>query len=204
MAGMFDQVVPRYDLLNRLMTLGQDSGWRRAMWRGVPERARAVLDLCTGNGVSLDGLRRPGRLLVGVDASLAMLEEAALAHGRRGWAPRLACADAFRLPIRADSLDAITVAFGVRNLRPQPEALAEMARVLRPGGTLCVLEALAPRPGLLGRLHGAHLRHVLPLLGRLSPAPDAYRYLADSILEFGSGAEFERALEGAGFVIRRR
>ena len=204
MAGMFDQVVPRYDLLNRLMTLGQDSGWRRAMWRGVPERARAVLDLCTGNGVSLDGLRRPGRLLVGLDASLAMLEQAALAHGRMGWAPRLACADAFRLPIRAASLGAITVAFGARNLRPLSDALAEMARVLEPGGTLCVLEALAPRPGMLGRLHAFHLRSVLPLLGRLSPAPDAYRYLAESILEFGAGPEFERALEGAGFVLRER
>lgn len=204
MAGMFDQVVPRYDLLNRLMTLGQDAAWRRAMWRGVPERARAVLDLCTGNGVSLEGLSRPGRLLLGVDASFAMLEQAADAHGRLGWAPRLACADAFRLPIRAHSLDAITVAFGVRNLRPQADALAEMARVLKPGGTLCVLEALAPRPGFLGRLHRFHLRRVLPLLGRLSPAPDAYRYLAESILEFGAGPEFERALAGAGFAIRRR
>lgn len=204
MAGMFDQVVPRYDLLNRLMTLGQDAAWRRAMWRGVPERARAVLDLCTGNGVSLDGLRRPGRLLLGVDASFGMLEQATEAHGRLGWAPRLACADAFRLPIRAHSLDAITVAFGVRNLRPQADALAEMARVLKPGGTLCVLEALAPRPGTIGWLHGFHLRRVLPLLGRLSPAPDAYRYLAESILEFGAGAEFERALESAGFAIRRR
>ena len=204
MAGMFDQVVPRYDLLNRLMTLGQDSAWRREMWRGVPESARAVLDLCTGNGVSLDGMRRPGRLLLGVDASLAMLEEAADAHGGRGWAPRLACADAFRLPIRGGSLDAITVAFGVRNLRPQSDALAEMARVLKPGGTLSVLEALAPRLGWVGRLHAFHLSSVLPLLGRLSPAPDAYRYLADSILEFGSGPGFERALESAGFVIRRR
>jgi len=204
MAGMFDEVVPRYDLLNRLMTLGQDSAWRRAMGRGVPERARAVLDLCTGNGVSLDGLRRPGRLLLGVDASFGMLEQAAEAHGRLGWAPRLACADAFRLPIRAHSLDAITVAFGVRNLRPAADALAEMARVLKPGGTLCVLEALAPRSGFLGRLHRFHLRYVLPLLGRLSPAPGAYRYLAESILEFGAGPEFERALAGAGFAIRRR
>jgi demethylmenaquinone methyltransferase/2-methoxy-6-polyprenyl-1,4-benzoquinol methylase len=203
-AGMFDQVVPRYDLLNRLMTLGQDGAWRRAMWLGVPERAHAVLDLCTGNGVSLDGLRRPGRLLLGLDASLAMLEEAAEAHGSAGWAPRLVAADAFRLPLRAHSFDAVTVAFGVRNLRPQSDALAEIARVLKPGGTLCVLEALAPRPGLIGPLHRFHLTRVLPLLGRLSPAPDAYRYLAQSILEFGSGPEFEQALVSAGFAIRRR
>jgi len=204
LAGMFDQVVPRYDLLNRLMTLGQDAAWRRAMWRAVPERARAVLDLCTGNGVSLDGLRRPGRLVIGIDASLGMLHQATEAQGRMGWAPRLACADAFSLPIRQHSLDAVTVAFGVRNLRPHSDALAEIARVLKPGGTLAVLEALAPRSGFLGLLHGFHLRRLLPLLGRLSPAPDAYRYLADSILEFGAGPEFERALAEAGFAIRRR
>jgi demethylmenaquinone methyltransferase/2-methoxy-6-polyprenyl-1,4-benzoquinol methylase len=204
LAGMFDQVVPRYDLLNRLMTLGQDAAWRRAMWRAVPERARAVLDLCTGNGASLDGLRRTGRLVVGVDASLGMLHQATEAQGRLGWAPRLACADAFSLPIRARSLDAVTVAFGVRNLRPQNEALAEIARVLKPGGTLVVLEALAPRSGFLGWFHRFHLRRVLPLLGRLSPAPDAYRYLADSIFEFGSGPEFDRALAAAGFALHRR
>src|SRR5262245_59707293 len=204
MAGMFDQVEPRYDLLNRLMTLGQDAAWGRAMWRGVPERARVVLDLCTGNGVSLDGLRRPGRLVIGLDVSFAMLAQALAEHGRLGWAPRLACGDAFRLPLRAGSVDAITVAFGVRNLRPHRDALAEMARVLKPGGVLCVLEALAPRGGPIGWAHRFHLRHVLPLLGRLSPAPDAYRYLAQSILEFGAGPEFERALEGAGFAIRRR
>jgi demethylmenaquinone methyltransferase/2-methoxy-6-polyprenyl-1,4-benzoquinol methylase len=203
MAGMFDQVVPRYDLLNRLMTLGQDGAWRRAMWRAVPERARTVLDLCTGNGVSLEGLRRPGRLLLGVDVSIEMLEEAAAAHGRLGWAPRLACADAFRLPFRDGSVDAITVAFGVRNLRPRSDALAEMARVLEPGGVLVVLEALAPRPGPLAPLHRFHLRNVIPFLGRLSPAPDAYRYLAESILEFGAGPEFDRALEVAGFTTRR-
>ena len=203
MSGMFDQVSPRYDLLNTLMTLGQDSAWRRAMWRGVPERARVVLDLCTGNGVSLGGLRRPGRLVIGLDVSFAMLEQAVAEHGRLGWAPRLACGDAFRLPLRKGSVDAITIAFGVRNLRPQREALAEMARVLRPGGVLCVLEALAPRGGPIGWAHGLHLRRVLPLLGRLSPAPDAYRYLAQSILEFGPGREFEDALADAGFAIRR-
>jgi demethylmenaquinone methyltransferase/2-methoxy-6-polyprenyl-1,4-benzoquinol methylase len=199
LARMFDDVSPRYDLLNRLMTLGLDDGWRRAMWRAVPEEARAVLDLCTGSGTSLAGLRQPGRLLLGVDASLAMLERAAQAHRPAGWAPRFACADAFRLPFADGSLDAITVAFGVRNLRPQAKALAEMARVLAPGGTLVVLEATAPRPGPLAPLHRFHLAHLIPLLGRLSPDPSAYRYLAASILDFGPGTEFEGALAAAGF-----
>src|SRR6185369_4402283 len=77
MAEMFDDVSGRYDLLNTLLSMGQDRAWRRAMWREVPARARAVLDLCTGSGVSLPGLRRPGRLVIGVDVSLRMLERAA-------------------------------------------------------------------------------------------------------------------------------
>jgi demethylmenaquinone methyltransferase/2-methoxy-6-polyprenyl-1,4-benzoquinol methylase len=202
MAEMFDQVTPAYDLLNRLMTLGQDEAWRRAMWRAIPESARSVLDLCTGNGVSLPGLQRTGRLVLGVDVSLGMLEVADAEHGGGGWAPRLACADAFRLPLRDGHLDAVTIAFGMRNLRPRERSLAELARVLRPGGTLAVLEATAPRPGLLAPFHRFHLRHVVPLLGRLSPDPSAYRYLGESILEFGDGREFESALSAAGFGIR--
>ena len=93
MASMFDDVSGRYDLLNRFMSLGQDAAWREAMWLGVPEGARTVLDLCTGSGVSLTGLRRPGRLVLGMDVSLRMLEVARDQQGSAGWAPRLACAD---------------------------------------------------------------------------------------------------------------
>jgi demethylmenaquinone methyltransferase/2-methoxy-6-polyprenyl-1,4-benzoquinol methylase len=199
MASMFDDVSGRYDLLNRLMTLGRDRAWRAAMWRAVPEPAAAVLDLCTGNGVSLAGLRRPGRLVVGIDVSPVMLERALERFGRSGWAPRLAAADAFHLPLRTACVDAVTIAFGLRNLRPRLEALAEIARVLRPGGTLAVLEAAAPRPGWFAPLHSFHLRHLVPLLGRLSPDPSAYQYLSRSIFEFGSGPEFESDLAAAHF-----
>jgi len=199
MAGMFDDVSGRYDLLNSLMTLGQDRAWRAAMWRAVPETARVVLDLCTGSGVSLDGLVRPGRIVLGVDASLGMLELAADEHGPWGWAPRLVCADAFRLPLRDAALDTVTIAFGMRNLRPRSDALRELARVLGPGGTLVVLEATAPGPGPLAPFHRFYARHVIPLLGRLSPDPRAYRYLSRSIFEFGAGPEFERDLAAGGF-----
>ena len=203
-AGMFDHVSGRYDLLNSMMTLGRDRAWRAAMWRAVPEAAGVVLDLCTGSGVSLGGLRRPGRILLGVDASLRMLELAADEHGPWGWAPRLACADAFQLPIRDGALDAVTIAFGMRNLRPRAAALTELARVLAPGGTLVVLEATAPRPGPLAPFHRFHARRVIPLLGRLSPDPAAYRYLSESIFEFGTGEEFERDLAAGGFRIVER
>jgi len=204
MASMFDDVSGRYDLLNSVMTLGQVRAWRAAMWRAVPESAHAVLDLCTGNGVSLAGLRRPGRLVIGMDVSLGMLHAGLERLGSQGWAPRLVAADAFRLPLREASVDAVTVAFGVRNLRPRPEALAEIARVLEPGGTLVVLEAAAPRPGGFAPFHRFHLRHVVPLAGRLSPDPSAYQYLSRSIFEFGPPESFERDLETAGFTLMGR
>ena len=204
MADMFDDVSDRYDLLNRVMSLGLDSGWRAAMWAAVPEDASVVVDLCTGSGVSLRGLRRPGRLVVGIDVSLRMLESAARRQRRGGWGPRLVCADAFRLPLRDASVDAITIAFGARNLRPRVEALAEIARVLRPGGTLAVLEATAPGRSPIAPFHRFYLRNVVPAMGRLSPDPSAYRYLADSILEFGAGPEFEGALQGARLTLVER
>jgi demethylmenaquinone methyltransferase/2-methoxy-6-polyprenyl-1,4-benzoquinol methylase len=204
LAGMFDGVSPRYDLLNRLMSLGQDGVWRRSMWRCVPENATVVLDLCTGNGASLPGLRRPGRTVLGVDVSFGMLE-AATEHRTAGWGPRLVCADAFRLPLRDGAVHAITSAFGVRNLRPRTRALSELERVLRPGGVLVVLEAAAPAPGPFAPLHSLYLKRVVPLLGRLSPDPSAYLYLRDSIFEFGAGPEFERDLEASGFrVVEKR
>jgi demethylmenaquinone methyltransferase/2-methoxy-6-polyprenyl-1,4-benzoquinol methylase len=204
MAAMFDDVSGRYDLLNRLMTLGRDAHWRAAMAQEVPTDARVVLDLCTGSGVSLTELRQPGRLAIGLDVSLKMLEVAQENEGGSGWAPRLVAGDAFRLPFRDASVDAVTIAFGIRNLRPRLDALHEVARVLRPGGTLVVLEAAAPSPSLFAPLHRIYLERGLPLLGHLSPEPTAYRYLGESILEFGPTETFERMLGEAGFHLQRR
>jgi demethylmenaquinone methyltransferase/2-methoxy-6-polyprenyl-1,4-benzoquinol methylase len=198
---MFDEVSGRYDLLNRIMSLGRDRAWRAAMWDAVPEDAHAVLDLCTGSGTSLPGLRRPGRLVIGADVSLGMLEHAQEQQWSAGWAPRLVCADAFRLPLPDHGVDAVTIAFGIRNLRPRSDALAELARVLRPGGTLAVLEATAPARGPFAWAHGFYLRHIIPLAGRLSPDPSAYKYLSASVFEFGAGPEFEQALAAAGFEV---
>jgi demethylmenaquinone methyltransferase/2-methoxy-6-polyprenyl-1,4-benzoquinol methylase len=143
--------------------------------------------------------------VIGADVSLGMLEHAAEQQWSAGWAPRLVCADAFTLPLPDHSVDAVTIAFGIRNLRPRSDALAELARVLRPGGTLAVLEATAPAGGPLAPAHGFYLRHIIPLAGRLSPDPSAYRYLSESVFEFGAGPEFEQALAAAGFeVVERR
>jgi demethylmenaquinone methyltransferase/2-methoxy-6-polyprenyl-1,4-benzoquinol methylase len=201
MADMFDDVSGRYDFLNRVMTLGRDGSWRAAMAAEVPDDARVVVDLCTGTGTSLEGLRQPGRLVVGVDVSRRMLQHALEEHDAAGWAPILVCADAFRLPMRDASVDCVTIAFGIRNLRPRDEALAEIARVMRPGGRLIVLEATAPGTGALAPMHRFHLTHVVPWLGRMSSDPSAYAYLSRSILEFGPGDAFERSLGTAGFRI---
>jgi demethylmenaquinone methyltransferase/2-methoxy-6-polyprenyl-1,4-benzoquinol methylase len=142
--------------------------------------------------------------VLGVDASLPMLEHAAAAHDPYGWGPRLVCADAFHLPLGEATVDCVTVAFGVRNLRPRREALAEIARCLKPGGTLVVLEATAPGAGPFAPLHRFYLRRLVPLAGRLSPDPSAYVYLSRSIMEFGSGPEFESDLAASGFVLAVR
>src|SRR5262249_22076539 len=134
----------------------------------------------------------------------AMLREALARSGSLGWAPRLAASDAFHLPLRDQSLDAVTIAFGVRNLRPRGEALTELARVIKPQGTLAVLEATAPRRGWFAPFHAFHLRRIIPLAGRLSPDPSAYGYLSRSIFEFGSGDSFERDLDAAGFSVLAR
>ncbi|MGH7729891.1 MAG: class I SAM-dependent methyltransferase, partial [Candidatus Eiseniibacteriota bacterium] len=103
------------------------------------------------------------------------------------------------------AFDAVTIAFGIRNLRPLEDALRELRRVLRPGGGLVVLEACAPAPGPFAPFHRFYLRHLVPLAGRLSRDPSAYRYLSRSVFEFGAGPEFERGLAGAGFrVVGRR
>jgi demethylmenaquinone methyltransferase/2-methoxy-6-polyprenyl-1,4-benzoquinol methylase len=204
MAEMFDQVSPHYDLLNSVLSLGRDAAWRRAMTDAVPDEARVVLDLCTGNGVSLGGLRRPGRLVIGIDVSLGMLHAAAEGERRTGWAPRLVCADAFRLPLRDRSLEAVTIAFGMRNLRPAADAVRELARVLVPAGRLVVLEASGPEPGPVAPLHRFYLERVVPAAGRISHDPSAYRYLGASILEFGTGASFEAALHDHGFRIEAK
>jgi demethylmenaquinone methyltransferase/2-methoxy-6-polyprenyl-1,4-benzoquinol methylase len=204
LSGMFDQVSDRYDFLNRVLSLGQDRAWREAMWSRVPESARTVLDLCTGTGTSLDGLRQPGRLVLGIDVSVEMLRIAKAEQRGTGWAPRLVCADGFHLPLPDHSIDAITVAFGVRNLRPRRAALEELRRVLVPGGSLIVLEATAPDRGLTAPFHRFYLRHVVPFAGRLSRDPSAYAYLGHSILDFGSGRGFDEDLAATGYSTGER
>ena len=196
----FDRAAARYDLLNSLLSLGRDGAWRRALARPLRPGER-VLDLCCGSARSAVAAHaRTRTTVVGVDLSAPML-----AGGRTHAAARRAAfapvrGDAFRLPFRDHAFDAVTVAWGLRNLVPERAALAELRRVLRPGGRLHVLDSPSPPGGPVGAAHRAYLRGAVPLLGRLSADPAAYRYLAESVMAFGTVAEVAARLAGAGFA----
>jgi ubiquinone/menaquinone biosynthesis methyltransferase len=197
--AMFDRIAPSYDLLNRVMTLRVDQRWRRRLVRDLAlGPGEAVLDLCAGTmDVAAEARRQqPLATVVGVDFSLEML-----ARGARKTGLPAAQADALALPFGDGRFDAATVAFGVRNLEALDAGLHEMARVLRPGGRLGVLEAFRPESSGSRLVHRAYNRLAVPVLGRaLSPDPAAYRYLVASMERFASRPEFEQACRRAGFA----
>ena len=198
LGSMFSAISWRYDLLNSMMSLGQDARWRRALAAPVAPGARD-LDLCCGSArSSVPAFARSGRPVTGVDVSFAMLERgrAFARSANAGFAP--VHGDGFRLPFRDATFDVVTAAFGLRNLVPLPEAAREIQRVLVPGGRFLALDSVAPA-GAVAPFHAFYLRHVVPLLGRLSPDPAAYRYLSESIFDFGPPDAVRARLREAGF-----
>ncbi|MDQ1256202.1 MAG: demethylmenaquinone methyltransferase / 2-methoxy-6-polyprenyl,4-benzoquinol methylase [Candidatus Hydrogenedentes bacterium] len=203
-AAMFDRIAPRYDLLNRLLSFRRDVAWRRRLAGALPEGgALRVLDLATGTGDVLLEVAHacPGmRLGVGLDPAGAMLERARpkiADHARL----RLVRGDAMRIPAADSSFDAVTIAFGIRNVSGVETALAEMYRVLRPGGRVLILEFSLPGNVVLRAAYLLYFRHVLPRIGGLvSGDPAAYRYLNTSVETFPYGEAFCRLLRDAGFT----
>jgi demethylmenaquinone methyltransferase/2-methoxy-6-polyprenyl-1,4-benzoquinol methylase len=202
---MFDAIAPRYDLLNHLLSAGLDRRWRK---RAVDELALAsgarVLDLCTGTAdLAVAVVRRvPRAAVVGVDFAAEMLR-LALAKVRQeglGSAIRLVRGDAARLPVADGCCDAATIGFGIRNVADPAGALAELARVLRPGGRLSILEFGEPRIPGVRTLYAWYFRYVLPLVGRfVSKHRTAYSYLPASIVAFPPPGEFVRLITATGF-----
>lgn len=178
-AAMFDELAGDYDLLNDVLSVGQDRLWRRAVLTAVGARnGEVVLDLAAGTGSSSAPFLRSGATVVACDFSLGML-----AQGRRV-RPRLSfvAGDAVRLPFADRSFDAVTISFGLRNVADMDAALGEMLRVTRPGGRLLVCEFSRPTWAPLRRSYGAYLARVLtPVATSLSSNPEAYAYLAESI-----------------------
>jgi demethylmenaquinone methyltransferase/2-methoxy-6-polyprenyl-1,4-benzoquinol methylase len=205
-AGMFDAIAPRYDLLNHLLSGGIDLWWRKRAIRALRlTGTERVIDLCTGTGdLAMAAVNaRPGAArVVGVDFAGAMLTVGAGKIRRAGLSRRVALVrgDAMRIPARDGSVDAVTIAFGIRNVEAPDVALRDVARVLRPGGRLVILEFAMPTTPLFRAIYLSYFRHILPRIGRaLSHHDAAYGYLPASVGAFASPAAFTDSLRKNGF-----
>lgn len=196
--SMFDTIAPRYDLVNRIMTFGLDVGWRRRTVRqlALPAGSR-VADLACGTGDLCRDLAAAGHLPTGIDLSLGMLTRARTA------AP-LVQGDALRLPLPTASVDGATSGFALRNFVDLPPFFAELARVVRPGGRIALLEVAEPSNPVVRFGHGAYFGHVVPRIGALFSDAAAYQYLPKSVAYLPPTATLLAMVADAGFVSLRR
>lgn len=195
---LFDTISPRYDLVNRVMTLGMDVGWRRRTVRelALPTGSR-VYDLASGTGDLCRELVAAGHRPVGFDFSHGML------LASRTGAP-LVEADILRLPVRDASADGATCGFALRNVVSLGDLFAELARVVRPGGRIALLETAEPEPWLMRLGHRVYFRKVVPALGGLLSDREAYSYLPRSTAYLPAPEELLSMLRAAGFPDARR
>jgi demethylmenaquinone methyltransferase/2-methoxy-6-polyprenyl-1,4-benzoquinol methylase len=192
--SMFDRISPVYDAMNRTMTMGLDQRWRRAAVAAVVQPGDRVLDACCGTGdLAIAALRAGGRV-TGLDFSERMLERARRKSEEVEWVQ----GDALALPFPDGSFEAATVGFGVRNLDDLERGLAELRRVLGPGGRVAILEITRPS-GLLAPFYRFWFDRFVPLLGKLLPGGSAYTYLPASVRRFPGPDELAALLRGAGF-----
>ncbi|MEE8524827.1 MAG: bifunctional demethylmenaquinone methyltransferase/2-methoxy-6-polyprenyl-1,4-benzoquinol methylase UbiE [Thermoanaerobaculia bacterium] len=202
--AMFDRIAGRYDLLNRLLSLGFDRRWRRRAVAALPQHAGArVLDVATGTAdVALEVLRQnPEAEVVGVDPAPAMVRIGAAKAAAAGVAVELREGRAESLPFADRSFDGVTIAFGIRNVRDRDAALREMARVTRADGRVVILELTEPGSGLLSMPARIYVHHLVPRLGALLSGAREYRYLQSSIGRFPAPADFARQLAAAGLEV---
>jgi demethylmenaquinone methyltransferase/2-methoxy-6-polyprenyl-1,4-benzoquinol methylase len=203
-AGMFDAIAGRYDLLNTVLSGGLDRYWRRLAIASLNLTGRErLLDVCTGTAdVAIGSARRGASRVVGVDFSGAMLTHGLdkVQKGSLGSRIQLVRGDAMNLPVASESVHAATIAFGIRNVMQPEVACKELVRVLRPGGRLAILEFGTPGSRLFGPIYQWYSRTILPRIGRaVSRHEAAYTYLPESIGAFAYGAEFAHMLNVAGF-----
>ncbi len=204
--AMFDAIAPRYDLLNRVLSFGIDVWWRkRAVALLKEENPRRILDVATGTAdLALEAQQtlEPEKV-VGVDISEEMLAFGRKKIAARGLSDRvvLRTGDAQKLPFSDNQFDAALVAFGVRNFEDLDAGLADMRRVLRPGGSLVVLEFSQPQVFPIKQLYEFYSRHILPRIGRtISQNEGAYQYLPDSVAAFPSGPDFLGRMRAVGYA----
>lgn len=205
---MFDRIAHRYDLLNRLLSVGLDRRWRRLQVASLQiQPGHLVLDLGTGTGdVALEVLRQePGARVVGLDPSTGMIEKARVKAETFSGKDRLlwSVGDAQQLPFPDRCCDAITMAFGIRNVPDRLQALREMARVLRPQGRAAILELLEPQRGFLAPLARWYIRHLVPRIGAVLSGEAEYRYLHHSMAAFPAPHSFALTMEQAGLEVEK-
>jgi demethylmenaquinone methyltransferase/2-methoxy-6-polyprenyl-1,4-benzoquinol methylase len=201
---MFDRIAGVYDLMNTAMTVGLHHRWReRAAGRAELHPGGRALDVCCGTGdlaLALAPRVAPEGEVIGCDFSERMLELARRKADERGvHGVRFEWADALELPYDAGSFDAVTVGFGVRNLADLERGLAEMARVLRPGGRVVILEITQPRRPPLSTFYSFWFDRLVPVLGTLAGDREAYTYLPESVKRFPAPADLAGLLDAAGF-----
>ena len=192
---MFDRIAPVYDVMNRVMTAGLDLRWRRLTAEAVVRPGDRVLDACCGTGDLAVACARTGGKVTGLDFSPRMLERARRKSRAVTWIE----GDLLALPFADGSFDATTVGFGVRNVADLGRGLAELARVLVPGGRLGILEITTPT-GLLAPFYRVWFDRIVPLLGKLLEGGAAYSYLPASVRRFPGPQELAVLLERAGFA----
>lgn len=199
---MFSAIAPRYDFLNRLLSLGIDQGWRRTLARmAILQEPDAILDVACGTGDISLALRQkaPRARIVGLDFSQAMLDLAKVKIERAQAEIELVAASAEELPFPDADFDLLTIAFGIRNVVDKKKALTEFYRVLRPKGRLAVLEFSQPQAAWLRTLYNFYFFKILPLIGGLFARRSAYSYLPESVAKFPSQDEFTDWLKDVGF-----
>lgn len=203
--GMFAEIAPRYDLVNRLLSGGIDVWWRHVTVRNAPPPTTgAILDVCCGTGdlaLAYAAASGPGVRLVASDFCRPMLDRGVEKARRAGLPIEWVEADAQALPFPAAAFDLVTVAFGLRNIADTQSGLAEMARVCKPGGTLVILEFSLPQSRPIRAAYLWYFRRVLPWIGNTVARnrSDAYSYLNQSVEEFPSGKALADLVRGAGF-----
>ena len=191
---MFDRIAPVYDVMNRVMTAGLDRRWRRLTAQAAVRPGDRVLDACCGTGDLAVAAQAAGGRVTGLDFSERMLERARRKSSSIEWMR----GDLLELPFEDASFDAATVGFGVRNVADLERGLGELARVLRPGGRLGILEITQPR-GLLRPFYTLWFDGLVPLAGKLIPGGAAYSYLPASVRRFPGPDELAGLLARTGF-----
>jgi demethylmenaquinone methyltransferase / 2-methoxy-6-polyprenyl-1,4-benzoquinol methylase len=201
--GMFDRIAGVYDVMNSAMTAGLHHQWRqRAVERAEVGAGSDALDVCCGTGDLALELRRrigPDGRVVGCDFSEPMLELARRKSGDQGLPVEFGWADALELPYGDASFDAVTIGFGARNLADLDRGLSEMARVLRPGGSLVILEITRPQREPLSAFYSLWFDRIVPVIGTVAGDPEAYSYLPNSVRSFPEPGDLAAMMDAAGF-----